>query len=221
MDTFTLIVTVGMALLVLWVVALGLFHPRSGADVLHFKPTRSPELEVQNDLDDVEQMIAAQNALRARHGKARRTQAEVEDQVRRHQRELTDYLDAYWADQRAMGSGGDAAPLVVYEVPTCSKCARLQRLLAEREIEHERIDLRTAQLDAARIGALLAKAGVTPRDALRPNEPGGVALIERDASDEEVLAAIAADLSLLMRPIAERGDRAVVARPAERALDLL
>jgi len=99
--------------------------------------------------------------------------------------------------------------------------AALGELLAEREIEHERIDLRTAQLDAARIGALLAKAGVAPRDALRPSEPGAVALIERDASDEEVLAAIAADLSLLMRPIAERGDRAVVARPAERALDLL
>jgi arsenate reductase-like glutaredoxin family protein len=48
-----------------------------------------------------------------------------------------------------------------------------------------------------------------------------VALIERDASDEEVVAAMAADPSLLMRPFVERGDRAVLARPAERALDLL
>jgi arsenate reductase len=83
------------------------------------------------------------------------------------------------------------------------------------------VDLRTAGLDAARIGALLAAAGVAPRDALRPREPGAIALVERGASDDEVLAAMAADPSLLQRPIAVRGDRAVLARPAERALELL
>src|SRR3954447_14289877 len=99
-----------MALMILWILALGLWHPRSGADVLQWKPTRSAELEVQNDIDDVAQMIAAQNALRARHGKAQRTQQEIEAQVKRQQQELTDYADAYWKserDKRIADSGGD------------------------------------------------------------------------------------------------------------------
>ena len=223
MDTFSVIVTVSMALLFLWIIALGLWHPRSGADVLQWRPTRSPELEAQNDIDDVEEMIAAQNALRARHGKAARTQEEVEAQVKRHQQELTDYADAYWEgerDKRIAASGGDMG-LTVYELPTCSNCKRLARILGERGIDFERVNFHIEPLPLERIRELLAKAGVRPREALRPHEDGTKALIERDASDEEVLEAMAADPTLLQRPIVERGDRAVLARPVERVLGLL
>lgn len=220
MDTFGLIVTIGMALLFLWVLALGIWHPRSGADVLQWRPTRSPELEVQNDLDDVAQMIAAQNALRARHGKTARTQDEVERQVQAQQRELSDYADAYWSDQSARRAGADdEVALVVYEKAACSNCRRLARILSERGIAFERVDYHVDPLPAERIRELLAKAGVTPRQALRLKEPGAAALA--DAGDEAILAAMAADPVLLQRPIVERGDRAVLARPAERVLELL
>jgi arsenate reductase len=221
MDTFSIIVTVGMALLFLWVVALGIWHPRSGADVLDWRPTRSPELEVQNDIDDVAQMIAAQNALRARHGKVARTQDEVEAQVRAQQDELAAFADAYWSEQRTARHAGadDGAGLVVYEQPTCSNCRRLARILTERGIDFERVDYHVDPLPAERIRELLAKAGVTPRQALRVKEPGAAALAEAD--DEAILAAMAADPVLLQRPIVERGDRAVLARPAERVLELL
>jgi len=217
------IVTVSMVLFFLWILALGLWHPRSGADVLQWRPTRSPELEAQNDIDDVEQMIAAQNALRARHGKVARTQAEVEAQVKRHQQELTDYADAYWEgerDKRIAASGGDMG-LTVYELPTCSNCKRLARILGERGIDFERVDFHVEPLPLERIRELLAKAGVSPREALRPNEQGSKALVARGASDEEVLEAMAADPVLLQRPIVERGGRAVLARPVERVLTLL
>jgi arsenate reductase len=221
MDTFSVIVTVAMALLFLWILALGLWHPKSGADVLQWRPTRSADLEVQNDIDDVAQMVAAQNALRARHGKTARTQDEVEDQVRAHQRELADYADAYWSgerDRRIATSGGHLG-LVVYEQPTCSNCKRLARILSERGIDFERVDYHVEPLPAERIRALLAKCGVRPRDALRLKEPGAAALA--GASDDEIVAAMAADPVLLQRPIVERGDRAVLARPAERVLELL
>src|SRR3954453_1478901 len=121
MDTFSIIVTVSLALFFCWVIALGLWHPRSGADVLQWRPTRSAEVETQNDLDDVSQMIAAQNALRERHGKVHRTQDEVEAQVRDHQREMADYADAYWTDQRAArATQTSSEPIVVYEKTACS-----------------------------------------------------------------------------------------------------
>lgn len=224
MDTFTLIVTVGMGLLVLWILALGIWHPRSGAEVLQWRPTRSAEVELQNDVDDVEQMIAAQNELRARRGKTARTQGEIEDEVRRDQRMLADYADAYWADQReARDRGGEDAGLglVVYEKASCSNCRRLARILGERGIDFQRVDYHVDPLPAARIAELLAKAGISPRMALRAKEPGAQALLDGDASDAELLAAMEADPALLQRPIVERGDRAVLARPVERVLELL
>jgi arsenate reductase len=221
MDTFSVIVTVSMALLFLWILALGFWHPKSGADILQWRPTRSAEVEAQNDVDDVAQMIAAQNALRERRGKSARTQDEVEAQVRADQRELAEYAETYWEgerDRRIAASGGDLG-LVVYEKPTCSNCKRLARILTERGIDFERVDYHVEPLPADRIAALLAKAGVTPRQALRVKEPGAAALA--GASDDEIIAAMAADPVLLQRPIVERGDRAVLARPAERVLELL
>jgi arsenate reductase len=218
-DAFGLIVTVGLAVLVIVILALGIWHPRSGAQVLRWEPALSPEAEAQNDLDDVAQMVAAQNALRARHGKAARSEGDVEAEVLRHQRELAEYADAYWAERRSVGSGD--VRLVVYEKPTCSNCRRLARLLEERGIDFERVDYHVDPLPAERIRELLAKAGIGPRDALRMKEPGAAELVERDASDDEIVAAMAADPVLLQRPIVERGDRAVLARPAERVLDLL
>jgi len=111
--------------------------------------------------------------------------------------------------------------LTVYEVPTCSNCKRLARILGERGMDFETVDFHIDPLPLERIRALLAKAGVTPREALRPNEDGTKALLAADPSDEQVLEAMAADPVLLQRPIVERGDRAVLARPVERVLTLL
>jgi arsenate reductase len=222
-DAFTLIVTGGMVALILWVLALGLWHPKTGADVLQWKPTRSAEVEFQNDIDDVAQMVAAQNELRARHGKTGRSEEEVEADVRRHQREMADYAAAYWADQRAArdAAGQDVPVLTVYEKPTCSNCRRLARILTERGIDFETVNYHVEPLPEAKIRELMAKAGVGPREVLRAKEPGAVELLERDASDDEIVAAMVADPVLLQRPIVERGDRAVLARPAERVLEIL
>jgi hypothetical protein len=67
---------------------LGLYSPRSGADVLGWRPTRSPEAEAQNEVDDIAQMLEASNALRRRRGAAERTEDDVAGSVRADEREL-------------------------------------------------------------------------------------------------------------------------------------
>ena len=57
-----------LAFFVITVLLLGVFSNRSARDYLDWKPTRSPEVEAQNEIDDVEQMIAAQNELRRKRG---------------------------------------------------------------------------------------------------------------------------------------------------------
>jgi hypothetical protein len=73
---------------VVGIVLLGLYSPRSGADVLDWRPARSPEAEGQNELDDVAQMLEASNELRRRRGAAERTEEDVAGEVRAEQREL-------------------------------------------------------------------------------------------------------------------------------------
>jgi len=70
------------------ILLLGLYSPRSGADVLDWRPTRSPEAAAQDELDDVAQMLDASNALRRRRGAAERTHEDVAETLRTDRREL-------------------------------------------------------------------------------------------------------------------------------------
>ena len=113
--------------------------------------------------------------------------------------------------------------LTVYEKPTCTTCRRLAALLTERGIDFERVNYHVAPLSADEIRDLLGKAGVPPREVLRVKEPvyAQLALGERDVSDDELIDFMAQHPELLQRPIVVRGDRAVLARPVERVLELL
>jgi arsenate reductase (glutaredoxin) len=114
------------------------------------------------------------------------------------------------------------AELVVYEKPTCTTCRRLSALLAERGIEPERVDYHVTGLTEAEIRDLLAKACAGPRDVLRTREPAHAEHVAgRDLSDDELVALMARHPELVERPIVVRGDRAVLARPVERVLELL
>ena len=124
-----------------------------------------------------------------------------------------------------MANGRDtlAALLTVYEKPSCTTCRKLATLLIERGIDFDRVDYHVDPLPEERIRELLAKAGMRPREALRTKEPvyAELGLGQREASDDELFALMAEHPQLLQRPIVERGDRAVLARPVERALELL
>ena len=113
--------------------------------------------------------------------------------------------------------------LTVYEKPTCTTCRKLATLLIERGVDFDRVNYHVDPLPEERIRELLGKAGIGPREALRTREPvyAELALAERDVSDDELIALMAQHPELLQRPIVERGDRAVLARPAERVLELL
>ena len=79
--------------LLVWLIFLGLYHPRSGADVLQWRPTRSPELEAELELEDVEQMLEAQNERRRRTGRPELTEEEMEARVREDEQWRAEQLD--------------------------------------------------------------------------------------------------------------------------------
>lgn len=103
LDVFTLIVAGGLGLLIAVFLLIGFFYPGSGAEVLDWKPTRSPELEAENELDDVSQMIAAQNEMRRRRGAPERTEDQVKADVEQDKAEFDARASAYAAERRATG----------------------------------------------------------------------------------------------------------------------
>jgi arsenate reductase len=114
--------------------------------------------------------------------------------------------------------------LTIYEVSHCSTCQSLSALLAERGVEYEGVEYHETGLDEATIRDLLAKAELGPRDILRTREPlvAELGLLDGPgAGDDELIAAMAEHPRLMQRPIVVRGDRALLARPVERALELL
>lgn len=78
MDVFTLVSGGLVGLFIVGSVLLGVFSKRSALEILDWKPTRSPDVEAANEVDDLEQMIAAQNEIRRRRGKPERTLEDVE-----------------------------------------------------------------------------------------------------------------------------------------------
>jgi hypothetical protein len=97
MDPFVLIILGIVAGLLLWILFLGVYHPRSANDVLDWRPTRSVEVEVQNELDDIEQMLEAANARRRARGEAELTEDQINARVREDMRAAQERRERYLA----------------------------------------------------------------------------------------------------------------------------
>jgi hypothetical protein len=100
-DPLVLIMIIVLGGLVAWVVFLGLYHPRSGADVLDWHPTRSPELEAQNEIDDLDQMLEATNERRRRRGEPELTEEALQARVLEDRREQQRLHAEYVADSES------------------------------------------------------------------------------------------------------------------------
>ena len=68
------------------------------------------------------------------------------------------------------------------------------------------------------LGKLVAKTGLPAIMLVRGAAAAG---LTDGTPDAEIIAAMVADPNLIQRPIVEVGDRAVVARPIDKALEII
>ena len=110
----------------------------------------------------------------------------------------------------------------IWHNPRCSKSrAALAILEAAPGAEVEVVEYLKTPPSRAEIAAVLAKAGVRPSEALRKGE-GVVKEVGLDVSDDEaILDAMAQHPILIERAIVITAKGAVVARPPERASEVL
>lgn len=112
--------------------------------------------------------------------------------------------------------------ITVYEKPTCTTCRQLNNLFEENGVDYTKVNYFIEPLTDVKLRDLLKKANLSPFDVLRKNEAIYNELnISDDASPEDIIKLIVENPSLLQRPIVEVGERAVLARPIEKALDLI
>ncbi len=113
-------------------------------------------------------------------------------------------------------------PIRIYHNPRCSKSRTACSILREKGVRAEVIEYLQTPPTRQELVALLGKLGMRPAELVRTGEAIFKAEYRgRQLSDEEWLDALVAHPVLIERPIVVAGNRAVVARPPERVLELL
>ena len=95
-------------------------------------------------------------------------------------------------------------------------------MFRENNIDFERVNYYIDPLSEERLRGLLKKAGLEPFQVLRKKEKEFKELgLTPETPADEVIRAIVENPNLLERPIVEVGDKAVLARPVDKALELI
>ena len=110
----------------------------------------------------------------------------------------------------------------LYFNPACSKCRTADSLLKERGIDATEVRYLEQAPSVDELRQLMSLLGIDdPREMMRTAEPVYAELGLAEATGDRLLQAISDHPILLERPIFIVGERAVIARPPERLLELL
>ncbi len=112
--------------------------------------------------------------------------------------------------------------LIIYHNGICSKSKGALELLQEQNIPHTIRWYLTDPLTKEELQKLLTKLSLKPSEIVRRNEPLFKEKFEgKEIQESEWIELLISHPELIERPIVENASMAVVARPAEKLLELL
>jgi arsenate reductase len=113
--------------------------------------------------------------------------------------------------------------LTIWHNPRCSKSRAALEILEQAGAKPKVRLYLDAPPSAAELTEVVRLLGGSPRACLRTGEAAykDLGLADSGKSDAELIEAMAAHPILIERPIAIRGDKAVVGRPPERVKELV
>jgi arsenate reductase len=113
--------------------------------------------------------------------------------------------------------------IIMYTKPTCSTCRKADQILRESGEEYDKIEYYVTPLTADKIRELLRKMNMPASELIRKKEGiyKDLKLNEGNHSEDELIALMAKHPDLIQRPIVERGEKAVLARPVENIREIL
>jgi hypothetical protein len=95
MDEFGVFIFGSLIAVFLIFYAIGKWYPGSGAEQVDWRPTRSPEVEAELEMEDMQQMLDAQNERRRRTGRPEISEDDVAAQVEEDRRWRDELIERY------------------------------------------------------------------------------------------------------------------------------
>ena len=113
--------------------------------------------------------------------------------------------------------------ITVYEKPTCTTCRNTVKILTEKGIDFEKVNYYIRPFSKNKLRTLLKKMNMRPSELLRKNESAykELKVKENNYTEEQILDFMVKNSDLVQRPIVEIGEKAILARPAEKINELL
>jgi len=110
----------------------------------------------------------------------------------------------------------------VYKKPTCTICRKVAKLLIENGVDFEKVNYYIDPFSKTQLQILLKKMNMNPSELLRKN---GIVyknlnLKERNFSEDQILDLMLKNHDLVQRPQVEKVNKAILARPPEKILEL-
>ncbi|MGH7409761.1 MAG: ArsC/Spx/MgsR family protein, partial [Candidatus Methylomirabilis sp.] len=101
--------------------------------------------------------------------------------------------------------------------PTCSTCREAIKILQASGQEYTSVNYYERPFTKPQLKALLKKVGLQAKDVLRTKEDvyKKLKLSSKNLSEDALLDLMIKHPDLIQRPIVEKGERALLARPAE------
>ncbi len=113
--------------------------------------------------------------------------------------------------------------VTVYHNPACGKSRGALEILRQRGLDCEVVEYLKTPPDRAVLDRILSRLPGAPAELVRDDKRFKELGLDRAdyVSRDQVIALLLDHPELMERPVVIRGDRAVIARPSERVLELL
>ena len=115
------------------------------------------------------------------------------------------------------------AHITIYQKPTCSTCRKVLKLVEESGQPFTAINYYEKPLTKTRLKELLKKGGLKAKEVMRAKEDiyKSLGLAKTDKTEDELIGLMIEHPDLLQRPLVEKGEKVIMARPPETIHDIL
>jgi len=112
--------------------------------------------------------------------------------------------------------------ITVYEKPTCTTCRKVAKALTENGVDFEKVNYYIKPFSKTKLQLLLKKMRMKPSELLRKNEKvyKDLKFKEYNYTENQILDLMIKHPDLVQRPIVEKGEQTILARPAEKIKEL-
>ena len=99
---------------------------------------------------------------------------------------------------------------------------RFSKLLIENGVDFEKVNYYVEPFSKTQLQSLLKKMKMKPSELLRKNEQAykNLKIKEKKFSEDQILDLMIKHPDLVQRPIVEKGEKAILARPPEKVREL-